>query len=59
MRHLAFRVADGGLRQCFISCRSGLDYVKIVSSPDVTVTDVQHTLTRTTRFVSQILTTAY
>lgn len=43
----------------FISCRSGLDYVKIISCPDVTVTDVGHALTRTTRFVSQMLTAAY
>ena len=43
----------------FISCRSGLDYVNIISCPDVTVMDVEHTLTRTTRFVSQMLTAAY
>jgi len=43
----------------FISCRSGLAYVKIISCPDVTVMDVDHTLTRATRFVSQMLTAAY
>jgi len=43
----------------FISCRSGLDYVNIISYPDVTVMDVEHTQTRATRFISQLLTAAY
>jgi hypothetical protein len=43
----------------FFSCRSGLDYVKIISCPDATVMDVEHTLTPATRFVSQMITAAY